>query len=53
VARLNGFGGRYDKEIGKMANEISQRFMKKYPNKPNSFYQKAIYLKYENMFSDA
>jgi hypothetical protein len=46
LAKLNGFGGRHDKEISKLAFEISERFMKKYPESPNSFYQKAIVLKY-------
>jgi len=53
VAKLNGFGGRYDKEIGKQAKSIVEKNMRKNPESVQSFYQKAIYMKYECRFSDA
>lgn len=50
---MNGFGGRYDKDIGKLSKELVDKFERKYPDSLNSLYQKAIWLKYESKFSDA
>lgn len=53
VAKMQGFGGRYDKEVGKQAKDICNAYMKKYPESIHSYYKKAICLKYECLFSDA
>ena len=50
---MNGFGGRFEEEIGKTAKDIIDRNIKRYPSISLSYFQKAIYLKYACLFDDA
>lgn len=50
---MNGFGARFDEEIGKTAKDIVDKNVKKYPQRPLSYFQKASYLKYACLFDDA